>query len=302
MEQHAHGRWLRARLRGRIRNGAVGAGYHDGSAPGSSPAAPCTPLTPGAEPARRGHEAFMRAVGRNPVGARIHTLQRGSGASRTLTRVFVGVVTDCGRSAPMEWWRPSSIVRRPRRSSIRRGRVRVAGDASPLAPRVAALARQVDARLHLRISSPSTSRGTGAHAEGGRHVVFGSVLRSGSSLHRGGSGTRSSPSPWRVAPATSEWVSPLGATPGTCSASRSPRRSSARRRHHRRRQPRPAPRVARRQADRDLPRIVSDARPSSWRPSACACVRRTGAPSARLQRPGAATELTSEIARPRTPE
>jgi hypothetical protein len=100
------------------------------------------------------NEAFMREAGRNPVGARVRTIQRGSERELGPWHEIVGVVTDLGmdpaggddggevayiyRAASAAEIDPVVVV------------VRVAGDAAPLAPRVAALAPQVDAGLQLR--------------------------------------------------------------------------------------------------------------------------------------------------------
>jgi putative ABC transport system permease protein len=54
--------------------------------------------------------------------------------------------------------------------------VRVAGDAAPLAPRVAALARQVDAGLHLRDIATLQEAVARQQAEGIGGIVIGSVL------------------------------------------------------------------------------------------------------------------------------
>lgn len=100
-----------ARLHGNYEGGfamaAVGAGYHDAfgakivAGRGLHTGDAGTPNGPVVV-----NEALMRLVGKNPVGAQIRVLQRGSERER--------------------------------------------GHAAPLAPRVAALARQVDAGLHLR--------------------------------------------------------------------------------------------------------------------------------------------------------
>jgi len=98
------------------------------------------------------NEAFMRVVGRNPVGARVRTLQRGSERELEPWHEIVGVVTDLGMLFPADWGGAAYIYRAASAAEIDPVvvAVRVAGDASPLAPRVDALARQVDAGLHLR--------------------------------------------------------------------------------------------------------------------------------------------------------
>jgi hypothetical protein len=97
------------------------------------------------------NEAFMRLVGRNPVGARIRTLQRGSEREPGPWREIVGVVTDLW-TIPADWSGAAYIYRAASEAAIDPVvvTVRVEGPAAPLAPRVAALARQVDAGLHLR--------------------------------------------------------------------------------------------------------------------------------------------------------
>src|SRR6185295_6201641 len=91
-------------------------------------------------------------VGRNPVGARIRTLQRGSERELGPWHEIVGVVTDLW-TIPADWggaafiYRPASVAEVDPVVVA----VRVAGDAAPLAPRVAALARRVDAGLQLRV-------------------------------------------------------------------------------------------------------------------------------------------------------
>jgi hypothetical protein len=141
-----------ARLHGNYEGGfamaAVGAGYHD--AFGAS-----IVIGRGLQAADAGaanrpavvNEAFMRVVGRNPVGERVRTLPRGSEREPGPWHEIVGVITDSEmfpetasiyRAASAADLDPVVVL------------VRVAGDAAPLAPRVAALARQVDAGLQLR--------------------------------------------------------------------------------------------------------------------------------------------------------
>jgi hypothetical protein len=125
------------------------------------------------------NEAFMRVVGRNPVGARVRTLQRGSKREPGPWHEIVGVVTDLETLFAVDWGGAAYIYRAASAAEVDPVvvAVRVAGDAAPLAPRVAALARQVDAGLHLReivtlddIVAQEQTRmlGTG--------VVFGSVV------------------------------------------------------------------------------------------------------------------------------
>ena len=148
-----------ARLHGNYEGGfamaAVGAGYHEAFGAGivagrglqaADAGAPNRPVVV--------NEAFMREAGRNPVGARVRTIQRGSERELGPWHEIVGVATDLGmdpaggddggeatyiyRAASAAEFDPVVVT------------VRAAGVAAPLAPRVAALARQVDAGLQLR--------------------------------------------------------------------------------------------------------------------------------------------------------
>jgi putative ABC transport system permease protein len=98
------------------------------------------------------NEAFMRVVGRNPVGARVRTLQRGGARELGPWHEIVGVVTDVRTLFPADWDGAAYIYRAASAAELEPVvvAVRVAGDAAPLAPRMAALARQVDPGLHLR--------------------------------------------------------------------------------------------------------------------------------------------------------
>jgi hypothetical protein len=98
------------------------------------------------------NEAFMRMVGRNPVGVRVRTLPRGSEREPGPWREIVGVVADLGAMFPADWDGAAYLYRAASAAELDPVvvAVRVAGDAAPLAPRVAGLARQVDAGLHLR--------------------------------------------------------------------------------------------------------------------------------------------------------
>jgi hypothetical protein len=98
------------------------------------------------------NEAFMRVVGRNPVGARVRTLQQGSEREPGPWHEIVGVVTDLETLFPADWGGAAYIYRAASAAELDPVAVAVrdAGDAAPLAPRVADLARQVDAGLHLR--------------------------------------------------------------------------------------------------------------------------------------------------------
>ena len=124
------------------------------------------------------NEAFMRVVGRNPVGARVRTLQRGSERELGPWHEIVGVVTDLW-TVPADWGGAAYIY--PAASAAALDpvvvAVRVAGNATPLAPRVAALARRVDAGLQLRdITSLDALVAQEQASKAFGPVVFGSVL------------------------------------------------------------------------------------------------------------------------------
>jgi putative ABC transport system permease protein len=97
------------------------------------------------------NEAFMRLVGRNPVGARVRTVQRGGEHAPGPWQEIVGVVTDLW-TFPADWSGAAYIYRPGSAAELDAPlvTVRVAGDASPLAARVAVLARQADPGLQLR--------------------------------------------------------------------------------------------------------------------------------------------------------
>ena len=144
------------RLQGNYEGGfamaAVGTGYHDAfggrivagrglqSADAGAPNGPVVV-----------NEAFMRVVGRNPVGARVRTLQRGSEQGVGPWHEIVGVVSDLWTFSA-DWATAAYIYRAASSAEFDPVvvAVRVAGNAAPLAPRVAPLAQQVDAGLHLR--------------------------------------------------------------------------------------------------------------------------------------------------------
>jgi putative ABC transport system permease protein len=173
----------RARLPGNYEGGfamaAVGAGYHEAFGArilagrglhAADAGAPNGPVVV--------NEAFMRLLGRNPVGARIRTLQRGSEREPGPWHEIVGVVTDLW-TFPADWGGAAYIYRAASVAEVDPVvvAVRVAGDAAPLAPRVAALARQVDAGLRLRdiltlddIAAQEQTRMVGGS------VIFGGVL------------------------------------------------------------------------------------------------------------------------------
>ena len=175
-----------ARLQGNYEGGfamaAVGAGYHDafdgrvlaGRALHAADAgAPNGPVVV--------NEAFMRVVGRNPVGVRIRMLQRrgdGGWGEPGPWHEIVGVVTDLW-TVPADWNGAAYIYRAGSTAELDPVvvAVRVAGDAAPLAPRVAALARQVDAGLQLRDIATLQETVAQQQAPGGiGGVVIGSIL------------------------------------------------------------------------------------------------------------------------------
>jgi hypothetical protein len=129
----------------------VGAGYHEAFDDVRIVAGRALLATDAGAPNRPVvvNESFMRVVGRNPVGARVRTLPREGEREPGPWQEIVGVVTDRGM-APAEGgtylYRAVSAGELDPVVVI----VRAAGHAAPLAPRVAALARQVDAGLQLR--------------------------------------------------------------------------------------------------------------------------------------------------------
>jgi putative ABC transport system permease protein len=144
-----------ARLHGDFEGGfasaAVGAGYHD--AFGATVVAGRGLQAADAEATNRPvvvNEAFVRQVGAHPVGARIRTVQRGGEREPGPWQEIVGVVGDL--KIPGEGGDAASVY--PAASAADLDTiavvVRVAGDAAPLAARVAALAWQVDAGLQLQ--------------------------------------------------------------------------------------------------------------------------------------------------------
>jgi putative ABC transport system permease protein len=97
------------------------------------------------------NEAFVRAVGKSPVGARVRVLPRGSEREPGPWYEIVGVITD-PKVFPADGGGVASLYRAASPAELDPVIVvvRVAGRAAPLAPRVAVLARQVDADLQLR--------------------------------------------------------------------------------------------------------------------------------------------------------
>ena len=133
----------------------VGAGYHD--AFGARLVAGRGLQAADAGAANRPvvvNEAFMRRLGRNPVGTRIRTVQHGGQRAIGRWQEIVGVVSeletdpaggDDGGKAMYVYRAMSPADLDPVVVSVR-----AAGDAASLAPRVAALARETDPGLQLR--------------------------------------------------------------------------------------------------------------------------------------------------------
>jgi hypothetical protein len=172
-----------ARLHGNFEGGfamaAVGAGYHE--AFDARIVAGRGLHTADAEAPNRPvvvNETFMRVVGRNPVGGRVRTVQRGSEGDPGPWHEIVGVVTDLW-TFPADWSEAAYLYRAASVAEVDPVvvAVRVAGNAAPLAPRVAALARQVDTGLHLRDIVTLDEVVAQDHMRMvGTSVVFGSVL------------------------------------------------------------------------------------------------------------------------------
>jgi flagellin-like protein len=233
------------------------------------------------------------------VGARIRTLQQGSEREPEPWHEIVGVVTDLW-TFPADWSGAAYIYRAAGAAELDSVvvAVRVAGDAAPLAPRVTALARQVDAGLHLRdivtlddvVTQEQTRMVFGS-------VIFGSVLLVAVVFSAAGLYALMAVAVKRRTREIGIRIA-LGATPRRVLGSVFARcRSSARRWDHRRQQPHPVFRVARRQPDRGPPRLVGD-HVRHHGGGGRAGVRRTGAPGAAYSTDrGAAGGLTSEIAR-----
>jgi putative ABC transport system permease protein len=169
-----------ARLQGNYDGGpafamaAVGAGYHE--AFGAKIVAGRGLQAADAGASNRPvvvNEAFMRIVGSNPVGARVRTVRRGSEHELGPWHEIVGVVTDLW-TFPADWSGAAYLYRAASAEEVDPVVVAVcvAGDAAPLVPRVTALARQVDAGLHLR--DIVTLDDIAAQEQ--RRMVFGSVV------------------------------------------------------------------------------------------------------------------------------
>jgi putative ABC transport system permease protein len=97
------------------------------------------------------NEAFVRAVGRHPVGARVRTVQRGDDRTPGPWHEIVGVVTDWGMD-PTDTGETAYLYRAASAADLDPVVVvvRVEGNAAPLAPRLGALATQIDPGLQLK--------------------------------------------------------------------------------------------------------------------------------------------------------
>jgi putative ABC transport system permease protein len=143
---------LQGNYDGYIAVAAVGVGYHE--AFGADVVAGRALHAGDAGAANRPvlvNEAFMHELGTNPVGARVRTLPRRRASEPGPWHEIVGVTADLGmdptdRGEAEYMYRAVSVAELDPLMVA----VRVAGDAAPLAPRVAALARQVDPGLQLR--------------------------------------------------------------------------------------------------------------------------------------------------------
>ena len=170
-----------ARLHGNYEGGfgmaAVGAGYHE--AFGASIVAGRGLQAADAGAANQPvvvNETFMRQVGRNPVGARVRTIQRGPVLETGPWHEIVGMIADLH---PGETDGAAYIYRAVSAAEVDPVvvTVRIAGDASVLAPRVVALARPVDAGLQLRdIATLDEVVARQQESKAFANVVFGSIL------------------------------------------------------------------------------------------------------------------------------
>ena len=174
-----------ARLPGNFEGGfgmaAVGAGYHDAfgarvlagrALQAADSGAPNGPVVV--------NETFMRVLGRNPVGVRIRMLQRrsdGGWGEPGPWHEIVGVVTDLW-TIPADWSAAAYIYRAASAAELDPVVVAVRGaeDAAPLAPRVAALARHVDAGLQLGNIATLQETVARQQAPGGLGIIIGSIL------------------------------------------------------------------------------------------------------------------------------
>jgi putative ABC transport system permease protein len=126
------------------------------------------------------NEGFMRHAGKNPVGARIRTIQRGGEREVGPWHEIVGVVTNSELSPGVDGGGEATSVYRAASAAELDPvvvTVRVAGEAASLAPRVVTLARPIDPGLQLHdiatlqtvVAGQETPMNVGT-------IVFGSIL------------------------------------------------------------------------------------------------------------------------------
>jgi len=167
-----------ARLQGNYEGGfamaAVGAGYHEafGARLVAGRALRATDAGAANGPVVV-NEAFRRVLGRNPLGVRIRTLPRGGAGEAGPWHEIVGVVSDLW-TFPADWSEAAYVYRATSAAELDPivVAVRVAGQAAPLAPRVAALGRRVDPGLYLQ----HVVALEGLVAQEQMRMVFGSVV------------------------------------------------------------------------------------------------------------------------------
>lgn len=170
---------LQVNYEGGFAMATVGAGYHEAFGAKIVAGRGLTPADAGAS--NRPvvvNEAFMRALGSNPVGVRVRTLQRGSERGVGPWHEIVGVVTDLW-TFPADWSGAAYIylAASPADLDPLVVAVHVSGDASPLAPRVAALAREADAGLQLTDIATLDDIAAREHMRMvGGPVMFGTIL------------------------------------------------------------------------------------------------------------------------------
>ena len=181
-----------ARLHGNYEGGfamaAVGAGYHDAfgarivAGRGLHAADAGTPNGPVVV-----NEAFMRVVGRNPVGARIRTLQRGSEREPGPWHEIVGVVTDLWTVPRRLEWGGVHLSRSLRGGarSCRGRRARRGGRSAACAPRRRPCAAGRCGSAPPGYRHPRRHRRTGANTDGGRQRRLRQRSARGAGLLRG---------------------------------------------------------------------------------------------------------------------
>ncbi|MCC7010070.1 MAG: ABC transporter permease [Acidobacteria bacterium] len=173
-----------ARLVGSFEGGfamaAVGAGYHE--AFGARVVAGRGLQAGDAAAANRPvvvNEAFARVVGKSPLGARVRRARAGNEREAGPWQEIVGVTSDIQGMFPADWNGAAYVYRAASAADVDPVvvAVSVAGDAAPLAPRVATLAPQIDPGVHLRdvVTLDDIVAGERRRMAGGA-VVFGSVL------------------------------------------------------------------------------------------------------------------------------